>query len=104
MGDRRCHISAAGLLQHPLAERRLMTVAAISRIRPPRWPHPDSVSPTLHRVAKRSFPPKRSAVAEPQSRLTRLTVALLVSLLAHAALMFRLGEPLPLPVSKPEIP
>jgi hypothetical protein len=34
----------------------------------------------------------------------RLTVALLVSLLAHTTLMFRLGEPLPLPVSKPEIP
>ena len=81
-----------------------MTVAALSRIRPPRWSHPDSVGPTLHRVAKRSFAPKRSAVAEPQSRRTRLTVALLVSLLAHTTLMFRLGEPLPLPVSKPEIP
>ena len=81
-----------------------MTVAALSRIRPPRWSHPDSVGSTLHRVAKRSFPAKRPAVAVPQSRRTRLTVALLVSLLAHTTLMFRLGEPLPLPVSKPEIP
>lgn len=79
-----------------------MTVAARSRINPQSLPRTDSVSPTLHLVAKRSFPEKPPAGAEPQPRRTRLTVALLVSLLTHTALMFRLGEPLPLPL--PEIP
>lgn len=79
-----------------------MTVAARSRIKVQSLPRTDSVSPTLHRVAKWSFPAKPPAVAEPQPRHTRLAVALWISLLAHTALMFRLGEPLPLP--PPEIP
>ncbi len=79
-----------------------MTVAAISRIKPQSLPRTDSVDSTLHRVAKRSFPAKPPVVAEPQPRHTRLAVALLASLLAHTALIFRLGGPLPLP--PPEIP